>query len=173
MSEPNHFRRLMLTWLAASAVATPLVVVLLGPLLSPSSASTQASGHTQDTTLLAGVATPVLLLVVLYLAYAVTFFRQQPGAVLEGPAIRGDARVQTWWIVVTSALVLALAAYGTVELVGDGAGSGEGPNPAFVPSGKKLQVQVIAQEWAFTYRYPGYGGVETPHLVIPVDTTVE
>ena len=32
---------------------------------------------------------------------------------------------------------------------------------------------MIAQEWAFTYRYPGYGGVETPHLVLPVDTTVE
>ena len=173
MTETNHFRRLMLTWLAASAVATPLVVVLLGPLLSPANGSIQASGHAQDTTVLAAVATPVLLLVVLYLAYAIVFFRQGSGAVLEGPAIRGDARVQTTWIVVTSALVLALAAYGTVELVGNGAGSGEGPNPAFVPSGKKLQVQVIAQEWAFTYRYPSYGGVETPHLVIPVDTSIE
>jgi len=173
MSEPNHFRRLMLLWILASVIATPLVVVLLGPLLSPGTGSVQASGHQTDTTVLAGVATPVLLLVVLYLAYAVTFFRQEPGGVLEGPAIRSDARVQTWWIVITSTLVLALAAFGTVELVGDGAGAGEGPNPAFVPSGKKLQVQVIAQEWAFTYRYPSYGGIETPHLVIPVDTTIE
>src|SRR5476649_2235506 len=98
----------MLLWLLASAVATPLVVVLLGPLLSPANGSVQASGHAQDTTVLAAVATPVLMLVVLYLAYAIIFFRQESGAVLEGPAIRGDARVQTWWIVVTSALVLAL-----------------------------------------------------------------
>src|ERR1700691_2192555 len=128
MTETNHFRRLMVLWLIGSAVATPLVVVLLGPLLSPGTTSVQASGHMTDTTVLAGVATPVLLLVVLYLAYAVIFFRQESGAVLEGPAIRGDARVQTWRIVITSALVLALAAFGTVELVGDGAGAGEGPN---------------------------------------------
>ena len=173
MSEPNHFRRLMLLWLIASVVATPLVVVFIGPLFPPGSATVQAASQTRDATVLAGVATPVLMLVVLYLAYALVFFRQQSDAVLEGPAVRGDRRIQIAWIVVTSALVLGLAAYGTVELVGDGAGSGEGPNPAFVPSGKKLQVQVIAQEWAFTYRYPSYGGVETPHLVIPVDTTIE
>jgi cytochrome c oxidase subunit 2 len=34
-------------------------------------------------------------------------------------------------------------------------------------------VQVIAQEWAFTYRYPTYGGVETTHLVLPVNKMVE
>ena len=173
MTETNHFRRLMLLWLLASAVATPLVVVLLGPILPPGNGSVQSSGHVTDNTVLLGMATPVFLLVVIYLIYAVTNFRQQPGAVLEGPAVRGDARIQTVWIVITSVLVLGLAAYGTIELVGDGAGSGQGPNPAFVPSGKKLQVQVIAQEWAFTYRYPSYGGVETPHLVIPVDTTIE
>jgi cytochrome c oxidase subunit II len=173
MSETNHFRRLMLLWLTASVIATPLVVVLVGPILPPGNGSAQASGHVSDNTVLLGMATPVFLLIVIYLLYAVVNFRQESGAVLEGPAVRGDARVQTVWIVVTSALVLALAAYGTVELVGDGAGAGEGPNPASVPSGKKLQVQVIAQQWAFTYRYPSYGGVETPHLVIPVDTTIE
>ena len=173
MDQTNHFRRLMIIWIAASVVATPLVILLLGPIFPPGNASVQAAGHTRDTTVLAAVATPVLMLVVLYLIYAIVFFRQEPGAVLEGPAVRGDARVQTAWIVVTSILVLGLAAFGTAELVGNGSGSGEGPNPAFVPSGKKLQVQVIAQQWAFTYRYPSFGGVETPHLVIPVDTTIE
>jgi len=42
-----------------------------------------------------------------------------------------------------------------------------------VPSGSKLQVQVIAQQWQFTYRYPSYGGMETPQLVLPADTDVE
>jgi cytochrome c oxidase subunit 2 len=32
---------------------------------------------------------------------------------------------------------------------------------------------VIGQQWQFSYRYPTYGGVETPHLVLPVDRTVE
>ena len=34
-------------------------------------------------------------------------------------------------------------------------------------------MQVIAQQWAFTYRYPTYGGVETTHLVLPVEQTIE
>ena len=116
----------------------------------------------------------VLLMVVIYLLYAVIYFRQPKGAALEGPAIRGDARLQTTWIIVTSALVLSLAGYGSVRLLADnGGGSGSGPSPLTVPAGPKLPVQVIAQQWAFTYRYPTYGGVETTHLVLPVNTTVE
>jgi cytochrome c oxidase subunit II len=93
--------------------------------------------------------------------------------VLEGPALRGDQRLQTAWIVITSLLVLSLAAYGTVRLEQDGAGSGSGPSPVVVPHGKKLKVQVIAQQWEFTYRFPEYGGVEVPHLELPVDQMVE
>ena len=36
-----------------------------------------------------------------------------------------------------------------------------------------LPVQVIAQQWEFTYRYPTYGGVETPQLVLPVEQQIE
>ncbi len=32
---------------------------------------------------------------------------------------------------------------------------------------------MIAQQWQFTYRFPAYGGVETQHLEIPANTTVE
>ena len=35
-----------------------------------------------------------------------------------------------------------------------------------------LPVQVIAQQWEFTYRYPTYGGVETAQLVLPVDRQI-
>ena len=31
-----------------------------------------------------------------------------------------------------------------------------------------MPVQVIGQQWEFTYRYPTYGGVETAQLVLPV-----
>jgi cytochrome c oxidase subunit II len=174
MSEPNHARRFGLIWLIATLVATPLVIVLLGPILPPGNGSEQASGKVTDNTVLLAMATPVLLLVVIYLLYAVIYFRQPKGAVLEGPAVRGDTRIQTTWIVVTSALVLALAVYGTVRLLADnGAGSGSGPTPLTKPSGPKLPVQVIAQQWAFTYRYPTYGGVETTHLELPAGETIE
>jgi cytochrome c oxidase subunit 2 len=171
--EPNHARRFGLIWLVASLIATPIVVLVVGPIMPPGNGSEQASGHVTDNTVLIGMATPVLLLVLLYLIYAIVFFRQPKGAALEGPAIHGDVRIQTTWIVVTSLLVLSLAAYGTVRLLEDGAGSGGGPSPVAVPSGYKLPVQVIGQEWMFTYRYPTYGGVETPHLVLPVNQMVE
>src|ERR1700682_3859798 len=148
MSEPNHARRFALVWGIATIVATPLVILLVGPILPPGKATEQANGQVTDNPVLLGMATPVLLLVVLYLGYAVIYFRQPKGAVLEGPAIRGDARVQTTWLIVTSALVLSLAVYGTLRLLSDdGAGSGSGPSPLTAPSGPKLPVQVIGQQW--------------------------
>src|SRR5271167_1188968 len=174
MSEPNHARRFGLIWLVATVVAVPLVILLLGPILPPGNGSEQASGQVTDNTVLLAMATPVLLLVVIYLLYAIVCFRQPQGAALEGPAVRGDARIQTTWIVVTSVLVLSLAVYGTVRLLADyGSGTGSGPTPLTRPSGPKLPVQVIAQQWAFTYRYPTYGGVETTHLVLPVNQMIE
>jgi len=173
MAEPNHWRRFATLWILASVIATPLVVLLIGPIMPPGTGSVQASGHRTDHTVLLGAATPVLLLVVLYLIYAIVYFRQPKGGMLEGPAIRGNARVQTTWLIVTSILVLILAGYGTIRLEEDGAGSGSGPSPLVVPKGKKLQVQVIGQQWEFTYRWPEYGGVETPHLELPVGQTIE
>src|SRR5579859_1291779 len=101
MSEPNHARRFGAIWIVSSLVATPLVVVLLGPILPPGKGSEQAAGQVTDNTVLLGMATPVLLLVVLYLLYSIVYFRAAGDAALEGPAVRGDARVQTVWLVVT------------------------------------------------------------------------
>jgi cytochrome c oxidase subunit 2 len=173
MSEPNHSRRYATIWIISSLIATPLVIVLLGPILPPGQGSAQSSGHVVDNTVLLAMATPVLLMVVTYLLYAIVNFRQPRGGVLEGPAVRGDARLQTVWLVLTSLAVLSLATYGTIRLELDGAGSGGGPSPLVVPAGPKLPVQVIAQQWEFTYRYPTYGGVETPHLVLPEKQIVE
>jgi len=173
MSEPNHARRFAAIWLVSTVIAMPLVIILIGPLLAPIG-SDQSSAQRVDMTVLAAIATPIVLLVMLYLLYSVIYFRQPAGGMLEGPAVRGDSRVQTTWIVVTSALVLGVAVFGTVRLeAGYGAGAGSGPSPLTVPSGSKLPVQVIGQQWKFTFRYPTYGGVETPHLELPVNQMVE
>ena len=70
-------------------------------------------------------------------------------------------------------MVLFLAGFGTYELLQNGAGGGQGPNPIAVPTGPKLQVQVIGQQWQFTYRYPSLGNIESNQLVLPADTDVE
>ena len=172
--EANHLRRFLTIWIVASVIATPLVAIVLGPELPPGKGSDAAAGQVTDFTVTLAMATPILLLVLLYLIYAVVVFRQPRGEALEGPALRGHAGLQTVWILCSCVLILTLAVYATFRLEeGYGAGSGSGSNPLTRPSGPKLPVQVIAQQWAFTYRYPTYGGVETTHLVLPVGQTVE
>ena len=151
---------------------------MLGPGLPPGNGSVEASGQVTDNTVLLATATPVALAVLVYLGYALWAFRERtPEVVLDGPPIRGNSSVQFWWLIVTTTLVLFLAGYGTVRLLADGSGGGQGPNPIAVPatpaSGKPLLVQVIAQQWQFTYRFPGYGGVETNQIELPANTLVE
>jgi cytochrome c oxidase subunit 2 len=176
MSEVNHWRRVVLWWLGASIVCTPLVVLVLAPGLPPGNGTVESSGQVVDNTVLLGVSTPVALAVLVYFIYAIIVFRErEPAAVLDGPPIRGNAKVQGWWLVVTTGVVLFLAGYGTLRLLADGAGGGQGPNPIAAPGGsnKALQVQVIAQQWKFTFRWPGYGGVETPEIELPAHRTIE
>ncbi len=92
-----------------------------------------------------------------------------------GPDARGHLGIQVGWILVTTVIVLFLAGFGTYELVQPGgAGGGEGSSPIWTPTSKTiLPIQVIGQQWKFTYRYPTFGGFETDQLVVPDDTTIE
>ncbi len=175
MSEVNHWRRIVLWWLAASVIMTPIVIFVLGPGMPPGNGSVEASGQVVDNTVLLALSTPVALAVLVYFIYVIVAFRErEPQVVVDGPPVRGDARIQTWWLAVTTAIVIGLAAYGTVRLLADGSGGGQGPNPIAAPanSSNALRVQVIAQQWKFTYRWPQFGGFETPRLELPANTTV-
>jgi len=178
VDETHHFRNVVLLWLLATVIVTPIVVFVIGPGLPPGNGSVEASGQVTDNTVLLATATPVALAVLVYMAYALVAFRERtPEVVVDGPGIRGNASVQFWWLVVTTVLVLFLAGYGTVRLLADGSGGGQGPNPIAIPSapggGKPLVVQVIAQQWQFNYRFPGYGGVETGAIELPENTLVK
>ena len=65
--------------------------------------------------------------------------------------------------------------YGSVRLLADGAGGGYGPEPDREAGRAQQcsQVQVIAQQWKFTFRWPGYGGVETNQLELPANRLIE
>jgi len=132
----------------------------------------QSSGQVLDNTMLFGLSTPIALAVLVYFGYALIAFRERDvSSTLEGPAIRGHAGIQIAWVAITATVVLFLAGFATYRMLSDGSGAGQGPNPIATPSnpasGPPLQVQVIGQQWAFTYRFPGYGGVETQHLELP------
>ncbi|HLX20139.1 MAG TPA: cytochrome c oxidase subunit II, partial [Gaiellaceae bacterium] len=124
-------------------------------------------------TVVTAVLTPVIVLVLVFLVYVIVNFREPPGEILDGPPLRNDPKVQALWVGLSAVTVLFLAGFGTYELLQNGSGGGQGPNPIAVPSGPEMQVQVIGQQWEFTYRYPSYGGLETSQLVLPADTQIE
>jgi cytochrome c oxidase subunit 2 len=177
VTEVNHFRRVVLIWLVSSIVATPLIVIFFAPTVPPGQGSIQASGQVLDNTLLFGLSTPFALAVLIFFGYAFIVFRERdPAAAVEGPALRGHAGIQLWWMVITIGTVLFLATYASYRTFVDGAGGGQGPNPAAVatePGKPPLRIQVIAQQWQFTFRYPSYGGVETSQLYLPAHRVVE
>jgi cytochrome c oxidase subunit 2 len=170
----DHGRRFLTAFIVLSVIATPLVAIFVGPLFPPGNASTQATEQVFDNTWLVASMTPPAIFVLVFLMYALVSFRGRTSGPVDGPPIRGDAGIQTIWLATTTVLVVFLAGFGSYELVQSGSGGGQGPNPAFVPAGasRAIDVQVIAQQWEFTYRYPSYGGVEVPHLVLPAHTLV-
>lgn len=170
-----HGRRVIVAWLVLSIVATPLVAIFLGPILPPGNASVQGSGQVVDNTVLTATITPVFCLLLVFFVYVLTRFRAAPATALEdGPPLRNHNGIQVTWIVVTTVVVLSLAGFGTFELLQNGSGGGQGPSPVAVPAGADhmMQVQVIGQQWNWTYRYPGYGGIETQDLYLPENTYV-
>lgn len=173
MGEPNHWRRMLLIWLGLSVVIWPLVVFVFDADLPPGRDSNDAQGAVIDQTVLYAVAVPIALALFVYFAYVLIVFRARGPDAGEGVAIPEDRRVARIWLIVTGTIALGMAVFGTVRLLEGGAGGGQGSDPLTKPGSDRLEVQVIGQQWDFTYRWPAYGGVETQHLVLPVDRQIE
>jgi cytochrome c oxidase subunit 2 len=194
IGEPNHLRRIATIWVVISVVADLLFWFLVGPHMAPGRLTSTAKSDQFDINVLMVIALPVMILIWVFLGYAIRNWSAKRAGVPEpvgGEAARGNRKVQVGWIVITTVTVLLLAGFGTLALITDhGSGGGEGPNPIFTPNGataaetaalttadswspgKVLVIQVIAQQWKFTYRYPAFGGFETSQLVLPTDTTI-
>jgi cytochrome c oxidase subunit II len=174
-AEPNHGLRIFLIWLVVALAADLLIWFAWGPHLPPGNMATASDNQQFDIRVMAVMAAPVMAFVLVFFGYALVVWRHREGDDADGPALHGHARIQATWITVTSVIVLSLFGFGSYELVSaQGAGAGEGPSPIWTPSVKgPLQVQVIGQQWRFTYRYPQLGGFETSELMLPVNRWVE
>jgi cytochrome c oxidase subunit 2 len=187
--EPRHGLRIFLIWLVLALAADLVIWFIWYPHMPPGDMSSSAKHQQFDIAVLAISGAPVVLFVWVYFGYAIVVWRRRPGDNEDGPPITGSSRtgvrVQAAWIIATAAIVLWAFAFGTVELiVPAGAGAGEGPSPIWRISGNQvsswapgrndiLQVQVIGQQWAFTYRYPQFGGMESTQLMLPNQTPIE
>jgi len=173
---PNHGLRIFLIWLPIAVAAFLLIWIVLGPHLPPGRMSDSAASQQWDIQVLSAIAAPVMAFVLVFISYALIVWRHREGDEEDGPPIHGNARIQATWITVTAVIVLFLAGFGTYELAAPGfagAGAGEGPTAIWRPSGAPLQVQVIGQQWRFTFRYPQFGGFETTELMLPLGQPVQ
>lgn len=195
-NEPHHIRKITTVWVISSIIGDVLYWFLLGPHMAPGDMTVSAHWNQFDLNVLFMVCIPVLFGVWIYFAYATYTWNAKRASCPEpvgGPAAESNPRAQWAWITITSITVILAAIYGTVALVGDnGSGGGEGPSPVWNPpetvqantaalQGKAswdpnsedvLVVQVIAQQWKFTYRYPAFGGFETSQLIVPNNTQI-
>ena len=174
--ETHHWWRLIAIWVVLSAILDPLFYFLAGPHIPPGTMTDTAQGAQFDFNVLFVIALPVLLAVWIYFVYAFVVWRASRGGPdpVGGPNAQGHYGIQLGWILTTSVIVLFLAGFGTYELVQPGgAGGGQGSSPIWTPTSKTvLPIQVIGQQWKFTYRYPTFGGFETNELVVPDNTTI-
>ena len=188
--EPNHGLRIFVVWLILAVAADLLYWFVLGPNVPPGHLGSAAQGQQFDINVMSVMCIPVVVGVVWYFAYSLVVWRHREGDDEDGPAIYGHTRIQVAWITLTSVVVLGLFGFGTYELItpaGSGAGEGAAPiwnapgarltvaqqTAPWVPGKQALVVQVIAQQWKFTYRYPQLGGFETQNLVLPVGQWVQ
>jgi len=175
--EPSHLWRMVAIWAVLAVILDPLFYIFVGPHVPPGTMTSTAEENQFDFNVLFLVALPVMLAIWVYMAYSLITWRASRKGVAEpvgGAAAKASLGVQVGWIVTTTVLVLGAFVFGTVELiVNNGSGGGEGPNPVWTPtSATILPVQVIGQQWKFTYRYPTFGGFESSQLIVPVDTTI-
>jgi cytochrome c oxidase subunit 2 len=179
-----HGWRIFGIWLVLALVADLLIWFELKPILPPGDMSDSAAQQSFDIAVLLVTGVPVLIAVVVYFIYALTTWRSR-GDKGDGMPIYGNNKVAATWIIGSALIVLWCFAFGTVELAKPGgAGAGEGTSPIWGLTGKTastwtpdsgdmLQVQVIGQQWTWTFRYPQFGGMETSQLYLPINTPVE
>ena len=128
-AEPSHGRRVIGTWLVVSVIATPLVVWLVGTFIPPGNSSEQATQQVYDNQWIAAVVTPVVLLMLVFFG---TRSSSSGCATVTGATARrcaGTAASRSRGSSSRALAVLALAVFGTFELLQNGAGGGQGPGP--------------------------------------------
>jgi cytochrome c oxidase subunit II len=178
-----HMVRLVVIWVILSAIGVLAVLQIHYP---PYDQSLQGQDQSRTLALLTALATPVFIGVVMLVLYSAVFFRRTTAELVDGPPMMGNTPVQIAWVAISSILVLFLAVVGIATLASSnvaqavgqpgraiGQSGGQTGSGTAGGSGSELQVQVVAQQWYFTYRYADYGGVETTHLYLPLDRPVE
>ena len=151
-----------------------LVVLVLH--LPPGHATTAANDDTFTGQVFAIISWSVGVAVVTYAVYFIILSARAT----EHPAtshayLRSHLRLQVAWISTSVVLVMYAAGLGVVALEGQTSPNLVVPAKVLAAGGARdpLIIQVIGQQWQFTYRYPQYGGFETSQLRLPTGRLIQ
>ena len=155
----NQWRHLLVAGIAWVALSVLAIFLVAGVQILPVIASKEAEIENRAFVLLTVVSMPVLMFVVVGLAYSAIRFRAG-GEAGDGPPVHGHRGFQAAWVGISVLLVIGLFAYGALGLVEiRGAQSSE------------FEVDVSGEQWAWHFKYPATG-VESSELHIPVNQRV-
>jgi cytochrome c oxidase subunit 2 len=150
--------QLIVIGVLAGAIAAVFALV---PGWLPQSASDEAGRIDFVFWFVTGICIFVFSIVAAVSVFAVWKFRAPPDDDSDGPPIHGHTGLEIMWTAVPTLLVTAIAVVSAIVLAKDDA---QGANP--------LRVEVTAQQFFWSYRYPGYGNKESSVLRLPVDRSV-
>jgi cytochrome c oxidase subunit II len=147
-------------------------VALLVPWL-PDPASKQADRIDFVFWFVTTICIAIFALVAAVIVYSLLKFRARPDDDSDGPPVHGHTGLEIAWTAVPAALVTAISIVSAIVL------SQNGHVPSASASGgqrdplKPLVVNVVAQQFSWLFKYPGYGNATSSTLHLPVHTTVQ
>jgi cytochrome c oxidase subunit II len=150
--------QLIVVGVLAAAVASAVALI---PDWLPKSASDEAGRIDFVFWFVTGICIFVFAIVAAVSVLAVVKFRAKPDDDSDGPPIHGHTGLEILWTAVPTLLVTAIAIVSAIVLAKDDAA---GANP--------LRVNVYAQQFFWSYSYPGYGNKDSSILRLPVDRSV-
>ena len=150
--------QLVLFALVASAAGVALALI---PNWLPKSASDEAGRIDFVFWFVTGICIFIFAVVAAVLAFAVYKFRVKPDDDSDGPPIHGHTGLEVAWTAVPAVLVTAIAIVSAVVLAKDDAA---GATP--------LRVDVTAQQFFWSYSYPGFNNKQSSVLRLPVHRSV-
>ena len=150
--------QLILFALVASAAGLTLALV---PGWLPEQASDEAGRIDFVFWFVTAICVFIFAIVAAVLVYAVFKFRAPPDDDSDGPPIHGHTGLEIVWTAVPTFLVTAIAIVSAIVLAKDDAA---GANP--------LRVDVFAQQFFWSYSYPGYENKKSSILRLPVNRSV-
>jgi cytochrome c oxidase subunit II len=163
----SHVRRVLTIWAVLSVICVALVI-LLGPVVNPTSGSNDAGFANLTNVLFTAMAVPVALFVWVFVGYSLVAFREPrvPARNVDeyedGPPLQATPRQQIAWLVITASLAIFLVGWGMFGFY----------KQTTDPPARPLVVDVIGQQWTWTYSYPALG-VESNELYLPVHRPVQ